>query len=191
MPRHTGSKCRRTRRGASAACDSTTRGSLYFGLYDGVGNVGPLNQLSACGQKDDGNYQWLGIRCWYTNCALDFSDARLKKNIEPFAPVLDKLAQLQPVSFEFRAEEFPELHLGSGRKTGLIAQEVEKVLPELVAQGPHGFKTLNYEELPMLMLQALRELKTEKDSLAEQLQQLRSEMEGLKARLGVEVSQKQ
>ncbi|HXM99007.1 MAG TPA: tail fiber domain-containing protein [Candidatus Dormibacteraeota bacterium] len=97
------------------------------------------------------------------------SDARLKKNMQPFSPVLDKLIQLQPVSYNWRAEEFPQFHFGTSRTSGLIAQEVEKVFPEMVSVDKDGFNRVNYSGLPLLMLQAIRELKAEKDKLQEEL----------------------
>jgi Chaperone of endosialidase len=97
------------------------------------------------------------------------SDARLKKNIQPFSPVLDKLVQLQPVSYNWRVEEFPQFHFGTSRTSGLIAQEVEKVFPEMVSVDKDGFKRVNYSELPYLMLQAIRDLKAEKDKLQEEM----------------------
>jgi hypothetical protein len=61
------------------------------------------------------------------------SDIRLKKNIQPYAAVLNKLVQLQPVTYNWRAEEYPQFHLGAARTSGLIAQRVEEVFPEMVA----------------------------------------------------------
>ena len=100
------------------------------------------------------------------------SDAALKKNIEPFSPVLDKVAQLQPVSYDWRAEDYPQYHFGSSKAFGLVAQDVEKVFPEMVSVDKDGFKNVNYSELPYLMLQAIRDLKAENDSLRERVQQL-------------------
>ena len=93
------------------------------------------------------------------------SDARLKRNIKPFAPRLDKLERLQPVTWEWRTDEFPDLHLNLGRGSGLIAQEVEKSLPNLVSTDEHGFKAIDYSQLPLLLLEAVRELKAENDDL--------------------------
>src|SRR5450432_1809754 len=95
------------------------------------------------------------------------SDARLKKNIEQFPPVLDRLVQLQPISYNWRTEEFPRRHLRTARTSGLIAEEVEKVFPEMVTVDKDGYKRVNYGELQFLMLQAIRELKAESDSLRE------------------------
>jgi hypothetical protein len=93
------------------------------------------------------------------------SDVRLKQNIEPLSPVLDQLIQLQPVSYEWKADEYPEYHFGPERTTGLIAQEVEKVFPGMVATDERGYKAVNYSQLPLLLLQALRELNAENNNL--------------------------
>jgi len=71
--------------------------------------------------------------------------------------------RLTPVNFSWKAEEFPEMHFGHSRSYGLIAQEVERVLPE------HGYQTVDYTRLPLLLLEAVRELKAENDRLGEQV----------------------
>jgi len=112
------------------------------------------------------------------------SDVRLKKNIQPFAHVLERVSRLQPVSFNWRAEEYSnELtrsQLSTGKASGLIAQDVEKVFPEMVSIDKQGFKQVNYSELPYLMLQAIRELKAENDDLKERL---KTENEDLRERI--------
>jgi hypothetical protein len=118
------------------------------------------------------------------------SDARLKTNILPFAPILDKLVKLQPVHFDWNTEQYPDYHFGPGRNSGLLAQDVETVFPEMVSADERGFKMVNYSELPYLTLAAIRELKIENDSLRAQLaerqrelEQLRQEVEARLARL--------
>jgi hypothetical protein len=133
------------------------------------------------------------------------SDVRLKKNIQPYSPVLDKLVQLQPVTYDWRVEEYPQFRFPSNRATGLIAQEVEKVFPDMVSTDEGGYKRVNYGELSYLMLQAIRELKVEKDELQEEmktkeaqwevqfraqeqwasLQELQQQMAALEARLAL------
>ncbi|MGO9211029.1 MAG: protease pro-enzyme activation domain-containing protein [Terriglobales bacterium] len=111
------------------------------------------------------------------------SDARLKTNILPFAPILDRLVKLQPVHFDWNTEQYPDYHFGAGRNSGLLAQDVEKVFPELVSADVHGFKTVNYSELPYLTLAAIRELKTESDYLRAQLSERKAENDSLRAQL--------
>jgi len=111
------------------------------------------------------------------------SDARLKTNILPFAPILDKLVKLQPVHFDWNAEQYPDYHFGAGRNSGLMAQEVEKEFPEMVSADARGFKMVNYSELPYLTLAAIRELKIESDSLRAQLSERKAENDSLRAQL--------
>ena len=69
--------------------------------------------------------------------------------------------------FEWRAAEYPDYHFGSSRGYGLIAQQVELDFPELVSRDKQGFKAVNYSELPLLLLQAIRELNTENQFIRE------------------------
>jgi hypothetical protein len=64
--------------------------------------------------------------------------------------------RLTPVNFSWKAEEFPEMHFGHSRSYGLIAQEVERVLPEMVSKEEHGYKTVDYTRLPRLEQAALK-----------------------------------
>ncbi len=92
------------------------------------------------------------------------SDRRLKKNITPFAPMLDKVAALQPVNYFWRSDEFPNRHFGNAQNYGLIAQDVEQVLPELVDTDSDGYKAVDYSKLPLLTIEAVKELKAENDA---------------------------
>jgi len=92
------------------------------------------------------------------------SDRRLKKNITPFAPMLNKVTALQPVHYFWRSDEFPDRHFGNAQNYGLIAQDVEQVLPELVATDGDGYKAVDYSQLPLLTIQAVKELKTENEA---------------------------
>jgi C1A family cysteine protease len=111
------------------------------------------------------------------------SDARLKTNILPFAPILDKLVKLQPVHFDWNTQQYPDYHFGAGRNSGLLAQDVETVFPEMVGVDAHGYKTVNYSELPYLTLAAIRELKIESDYLRAQLSERKAENDSLRAQL--------
>jgi hypothetical protein len=97
------------------------------------------------------------------------SDRRLKKNITPFGPALDKLTALQPVHYNWRAAEFPDRHFGDARTYGLIAQDVEEVLPELVVTNDDGYKAVDYSKLPLLTIQAVKELKAQNEELKQRL----------------------
>ncbi|MEK9158190.1 MAG: tail fiber domain-containing protein [Patescibacteria group bacterium] len=81
------------------------------------------------------------------------SDIRLKTNIADIGPILDRLTQLRPVTFDWinGANQTPNY--------GLIAQEAEMVLPELVASGSDGFLRVHYDTtLSMMLLEGIKEL---------------------------------
>ncbi len=100
------------------------------------------------------------------------SDARLKTNIRPLAPSLEKLAELQPVSFNWRADNPAGYRFDSNHAaTGLIAQQVEEVFPEMVSTDKNGYKRLDNGPLPFMLLQGVKELKARNDSLSSQVQQ--------------------
>jgi hypothetical protein len=111
------------------------------------------------------------------------SDLRFKKDVTPFATVLDQLTALQPVHYFWRADEFPDRHFGTGETAGLIAQDVEKVLPELVETDKDGFKAVNYSKLPLFTIQAVKELKAVSDALRAENNALKAEVDPLKQRM--------
>ena len=96
------------------------------------------------------------------------SDRRFKRNITPFGSALNQLTALQPVHFYWRAAEFPDRHFGETQAYGLIAQDVERIFPELVVTGEDGFKQVDYSKLPLLTIQAVKELKAQNDDLRSQ-----------------------
>ena len=91
------------------------------------------------------------------------SDIRLKENIEVIPNALDKVSQLQGITFNYKKD---------GKKsTGLIAQELEKVLPEVVydtheiGNDDEEFKAVRYGNTVGLLVEAIKELKTKVEEL--------------------------
>ncbi len=93
------------------------------------------------------------------------SDIRLKKNITSVGSVLDKMKELHIVTFDFRRDELPELNLDRGLQYGVIAQELEKIFPELVSEREDGYKEVNFQGLNFYNLKAVTELATKVDAL--------------------------
>lgn len=84
------------------------------------------------------------------------SDITLKDNIKTLSGSLNKILQLNPVSFEWK----PEMNLRQGTVYGLIAQEVNNVIPEIVRERGkgNGTLTLEYKELIPWLIGAVQEL---------------------------------
>ena len=89
-----------------------------------------------------------------------YSDIRLKDNIELIKNAVEKVGQLNGVTFTRNDQEDK-----TRRHTGVIAQEVEKVLPEVVSEDNLGIKNVAYGNMMGLMIEAIKELKAEIDDL--------------------------
>ena len=97
-----------------------------------------------------------------TNDVVAFatSDQRLKENIIPISSALDKINKINGVEFDWKPlteEEKITLHGNEGHDIGVIAQEIEEILPEVVTTRENGYKAVNYEKIIPLLIEAIKE----------------------------------
>jgi len=95
-----------------------------------------------------------------------YSDARIKKNIEVITDALAKVNQLSGYTFE-------RTDINVGRQTGVIAQEVKKVLPEAVTTTEDGMYTVAYGNMVGLLIESIKELTQQVADLKSQLQAIK------------------
>lgn len=100
------------------------------------------------------------------------SDRRFKKNIEPLQNSLNLIKKLEPVKYDLRKDEFPEKNFSDKRQIGLIAQDVEKIIPELVSTNPDGYKSVDYVKINVLLITAIKEQQEEIEFLKSKLEYL-------------------
>jgi hypothetical protein len=84
------------------------------------------------------------------------SDERLKQNIKVITSALDKVDQISGVEFDWDTEK-QTLH--TGHDIGVLAQEIEKVIPEAVTTRDDGYKAVKYEKIIPLLIEAIKELR--------------------------------
>ena len=95
------------------------------------------------------------------------SDKRLKENIKPIENPLGKIAQISGNTFDWI--ENSEVHSHKGSDIGVIAQEIEAVLPELVTTRENGYKAVQYDKVVALLIEAVKEQQTQIDELKSKL----------------------
>ena len=95
------------------------------------------------------------------------SDERLKDNIEVISNPIEKVQQLKGVTWDWNdnADELQQ----SLPNVGVIAQDVEKVLPQLVKDRDNGFKGVDYDKIVGLLIEAIKDQQTQIDELKEKL----------------------
>jgi hypothetical protein len=99
------------------------------------------------------------------------SDGRLKTDIEKLKNVLDRLDQIEAVTYVWNDKDNSVEEADRARRIGVIAQEVEKVFPEIVVSGDEtGYKSVSYNQLTAILLEAVKELKAENDELRKRIE---------------------
>ncbi|MBK7943373.1 MAG: tail fiber domain-containing protein [Flavobacteriales bacterium] len=123
-------------------------------------------------------YGYLSLGPWVT------SDATLKQNIEPLGGCLDVVDQLAPKSYEFAAQDHPEMNLPTGYQAGVLAQDLQQVLPHLVREAHRpevtdssgnvisasaDLLTVNYEGIIPYLIGAIQEQQAQISTLQQDL----------------------
>ena len=94
------------------------------------------------------------------------SDRRLKDEIQPISNPIEKISQIGGYSFIWNTEK---QHIYKGKDYGVIAQEIEEVLPELVDTRENGYKAVKYDRLVSLLIEGIKELSEEVKELKEKI----------------------
>ena len=93
------------------------------------------------------------------------SDKRLKDNLKPIENSLDKVSKLSGYEFDWNDKQ----ETYQGHDVGVVAQEVEEVMPEVVTTRDSGYKAVKYEKLVPLLIESIKELKEEVNGLKTKL----------------------
>jgi hypothetical protein len=165
----------------------------YYGMELWTAQDGNLNYVDIYNEdyieffsSDDSIGVWLDD----STPSIDFtnndpSDLRLKKNIKPLTGCMGILAQLKPVQFEWKKNAKPR----AGKSFGLIAQDVEKILPEIVRErtdndgkpldGRRGMKQMDYNKIVPFLIEAVVELNAEVKELSKLVETLAKKVDDL------------
>jgi len=93
----------------------------------------------------------------YAHTQSSYSDQRLKIGVEPLTYSMDEILQLRPATFYWDKENPLVSDQPSGRQIGMIAHEVEYVIPELVYTDNSGYKHMDYVSLAPILVEVIKE----------------------------------
>ena len=96
--------------------------------------------------------------------AYNSSDMRLKNNLQVIGGALDKIDGINGYEFDWN-EQSPEWAQERGHDVGVVAQEIQKIHPEIVEERKNGYLGVDYKRLVPLLIQSVKELKAEVEEL--------------------------
>jgi hypothetical protein len=127
----------------------TTGGRTERVRISAAGNVG-------IGTATPGVYKLYVAGDVYTTGMWVSSDERLKKNITEIDSPLAKILKLKGHKYEFNRDKFEEKNLPEGTHYGVLAQELQEVLPEAVRVDEDGSESVSYSELIPFLIEAIK-----------------------------------
>lgn len=126
--------------------------------FIGMGNIAPSVRLQVSGDI-------------IANSIAGSSDLRYKTNVRSISSPLEKVKSLRGVYFNWDQKSFPNKDFSDKTELGFIAQEVEKVLPEVVSKdnSPEEYRSVKYDKVVALLVEAIKEQQKQIDSLKSQV----------------------
>jgi hypothetical protein len=91
------------------------------------------------------------------------SDSRLKENVIPIANPIEKISKIG--GYEYDWIPMKGIHENEGHDIGVIAQEIEAILPEIVTTRDNGYKAVKYERLVALLIECVKEQQVQIEEL--------------------------
>ena len=143
--------------GGSGAFTVSGSDAYYIEGNVGIGKTNPNYTLDVNGE----------IHASSNIVAYSSSDRRLKNNIKPIDNPLEKLKKINGYTFEWVKNK--EIHSFEGNDIGVIAQEIEEVLPEVTTTRENGYKAVRYEKMVPFLISCIKEQQKQIDELKELL----------------------
>lgn len=117
-----------------------------------------------------------------SNGTVVTSDLKFKKNITQIENSLDKIIKINGVSYDWKQEEYKDMNFDSRIHYGVIAQDIEKVIPELVTESNNGNKSVAYTELIPILIEAMKEQQKTIENQKKEMEELKVKVQRLETK---------
>jgi len=107
--------------------------------------------------------------------AFSASDIRFKENITAIESPIEKIKMISGNTYDWKAEN-KDIHGFEGNDVGVIAQEIEEVLPQLVVTRDNGYKAVKYDKLVALLIEGIKEQQKQIEDLSNKINKLENEL---------------
>jgi hypothetical protein len=107
--------------------------------------------------------------------AFSASDIRFKENITAIENPIEKIKMISGNTYDWKAEN-KDIHGFEGNDVGVIAQEIEEVLPQLVVTRDNGYKAVKYDKLVALLIEGIKEQQKQIEDLSNKINKLENEL---------------
>ena len=104
--------------------------------------------------------------------AYSSSDRNFKENITPIENPIEKIRKISGNTYDWKAD-LKDVHGYEGNDVGVIAQEIEEVLPQIVTTRENGYKAVKYEKLVALLIEGIKAQQNQIDSLTIEIENLK------------------
>lgn len=143
-----------------------------YAVYANATSYSPPAPGGLTGTNTNSYAGWFNGHVWVQGISASSSDARIKTEVNTLEGALDRILQLRSVSYQFDHAKHPSLNLPYGKQFGVLAQELEKVIPELVLntqtadqydqdgkliESGFDLKGVNYQGLIPILLAGIQE----------------------------------
>lgn len=178
--------------GSGPGASSTAYGSYNIAV-NGATNIGVYGTVNGTPAPSYAGYFDGSI---YVSGMVAPSDQRLKQNVNTFSNAQEIIQKLEPKTYTYRTKEYAQMALPREQQYGLIAQELEKILPELVSPVTHPaqydekgnkiseevqFKGINYIGLIPILIQNAKEQQETINALVTELDNVRKDLSNIRS----------
>lgn len=185
-------------------------GTTRYGVYGEATNAGTFTKLYGVYGKapiiQTNPTDWTSVTSWagyfaghvQVTGSFTSSDRKLKKDIKPLTGALSLIDKLAPKTYFYDAAKYPSMNLPTEPQFGLVAQDVQEVLPQLVLRAIHpevvdsagritepsiDYLTLNYQALIPILLSGIQEQQDKIGGLVESVAAKQAQVDKLTVRL--------
>jgi len=171
--------------------DDDSRGWLLWNVDDNYLDIGTKEAGTSYGNTMTIRSDQVGINTNSPNYDLDVrgtignnttlyhSDKRWKRDILKLNGSLDRVMKLQGVHYKWKQDEYPEMNFPDGEQIGLIAQDVEKIIPEVVNESADGYKSIEYAKLVSVLIESIKEQQEQIDRQQDHIETLSERIDEL------------